>query len=102
MRISSASLPQMSAKIALIFGYGPNVGVALAQALAARHYRVAVVSRTDKHAESARGCLQIQADLSDPRSVEPIFSRVVKELGHPNVVIYNGAFLLSASLLRLA
>ncbi|RFU34005.1 hypothetical protein B7463_g2347, partial [Scytalidium lignicola] len=83
----------MSDRVALIFGYGPNVGVDVATAFAAQGYRMAVVSRSDKYASSTKDYLQIQADLSDPSSVEDIFSRVVKELGDPSVVIYNASAL---------
>lgn len=80
----------MGDKIALIFGYGPNVGIETAKVFSEQSYRLAVVSRSTVHANSAKDYLHIQADLSDPSSVEMIFSRVRKELGHPSVVIYNG------------
>lgn len=80
----------MAEKVALVLGYGANVGIDVAQAFAAQEYKIGIVSRSKKNAESAKEYLQIQADLSDPRSVEDIFSRVITELGHPSVVIYNG------------
>jgi NAD(P)-dependent dehydrogenase (short-subunit alcohol dehydrogenase family) len=80
----------MGDKVAVIFGFGPHVGVDVALALATQGYKIAVVSRSDKHASSAKGYLQVQADLSDPSSVGVVFSAVVKELGHPSVVVYNG------------
>ncbi|KAH8816905.1 hypothetical protein F5884DRAFT_693893 [Xylogone sp. PMI_703] len=87
----------MNNKVLLILGYGPNVGVDVAQAFAAQGYQIAVVSRTSKHASSAEDYLQIQADLSDPASVEDIFSKVVKKLGHPSVVIYNASSIMMNS-----
>lgn len=82
----------MCDKVALILGYGPKVGVDVAKAFAAHGYKVAVASRSAKCASSAEDYLQIQADLSDPSSVGDIFARVIDELGHPHVVIYNGMF----------
>jgi NAD(P)-dependent dehydrogenase (short-subunit alcohol dehydrogenase family) len=80
----------MNDKVALILGYGPRVGFAVAESLAMNGYKVAVVSRSDKYSDSAKNNLQIQADLSIPSSVEGIFTKVIKELGHPTVVVYNG------------
>ena len=80
----------MAEKIALILGYGRHVGIDTAQAFRDRGYKLAVVSRSNAHVNSADDYLHIQADLSDPSSIQTIFSRVRKELGHPSVVIYNG------------
>lgn len=81
---------EMDDKVALILGYGPHVGFAVAESLAMSGYKVAVVSRSDKYPDTAKNYLQIQADLSIPSSVEGIFTRVIEELGHPTVVVYNG------------
>lgn len=81
----------MTQNVALILGYGPIVGASTARAFAAKGYKVAIVSRTKKDSESEKDYLQIQADLSNPTSVEDIFSKVITELGHPSVVVYNGA-----------
>lgn len=83
----------MAQTVALILGYGPTVGASAARAFAAKGYKVAIVSRTKKDSESEKDYLQIQADFSDPSSVEGIFSKVITELGHPSVVLYNGASL---------
>ncbi len=80
----------MSSQVALIFGYGPRVGVDVAQAFQERGYRVAVVSSSNKQEETASKYLHLEEDLSNPKTVEEIFARVVKELSHPSVVIYNG------------
>lgn len=88
----------MADNVALIFGYGPRVGVAAADAFSQKGYKVAVVSRSDNLFDKAKGYMTIQADLSNPASVETIFTRVIKELGHPSVVIYNGMCHNSSSL----
>jgi NAD(P)-dependent dehydrogenase (short-subunit alcohol dehydrogenase family) len=84
----------MAQNVALILGYGPITGTGAARAFAAKGYKIAIVSRSRKDSESEKDYLQIQADLSDPSSVEGIFSKVISELGHPSVVIYNGVSLL--------
>ncbi|KAJ6134570.1 hypothetical protein N7523_000892 [Penicillium sp. IBT 18751x] len=81
----------MGDKVALIFGYGPNVGFAVAESLASHGYKVAVISRSEHHSDAAKKYLQIQADLSVPSSVENVFNRVIGELGHPTVVVYNAS-----------
>ncbi|UKZ54309.1 hypothetical protein TrVGV298_008117 [Trichoderma virens] len=56
----------MAQAVALILGYGPNVGFDVAEAFAAQ-------------------------DFSDPSSIHGIFSKVINELGHPSVVVYNAS-----------
>lgn len=80
----------MSDKVAIILGYGPRVGVDVAKALAENGFKVAVVSRSGKLSESAVNYLQFQANLADPNSLEDVFAKVIRELGHPSVVVYNG------------
>lgn len=79
-------------EVAIILGYGPKVGVDVANAIARLGYRIAVVSRSGSCSESAKNYLQAKADLSDPSTVEDVFTRVIQELGHPSVVVYNGEF----------
>lgn len=80
----------MPGKVALILGYGPRVGVAVARAFATDGYQVAVVSRSKKASSPTQDYLFLEADLYDPSTVETIFSTVIEKLGHPSVVIYNG------------
>lgn len=80
----------MSDKVAIILGYGPRVGVDVAKALAENGFKVAVVSRSGKLSESAVNYLQFQANLADPNSLEDVFAKFIRELGHPSVVVYNG------------
>ncbi|KAK4078365.1 uncharacterized protein Triagg1_3381 [Trichoderma aggressivum f. europaeum] len=84
----------MSSKIALIFGYGPRIGAAVARAFASRGYKVAVVCRSDKLADTPDDYLSIKADLSNAYNVEDVFAQVRNKLGIPSVVVYN-AFILS-------
>ncbi|KZZ98591.1 NAD(P)-binding domain protein [Moelleriella libera RCEF 2490] len=77
----------MATRVALVFGYGANIGNSVAAAFAAKGYKVAIVSRSGKSTHN--DYLSIRADLSDPTSVEPVFSEVVDKLGYPSVVVYN-------------
>ncbi|KAL6803397.1 NAD(P)-binding protein [Trichoderma sp. SZMC 28013] len=84
----------MSSQVVLIFGYGPRIGAAVARAFANRGYKVAVVCRSDKVADTPDDYLSIKADLSNAYNVEDVFTQVRSKLGIPSVVVYN-AFILS-------
>ncbi|KAK1241037.1 hypothetical protein MKX08_001011 [Trichoderma sp. CBMAI-0020] len=92
----------MTQNVALILGYGPTVGTSSARAFAAKGYKVAIVSRSKKDSESEKEYLQLQADFSDPSSVEGVFSKVITELGHPSVVLYNASSLALVGSLSVA
>lgn len=80
----------MASKVALILGYGARVGADVARSFASKGYKIAVVSRSDKHPSATPDYLYLQADLSDPFSVQGVFTEVKKQLGAPSVVVYNG------------
>ncbi|KAF3069993.1 hypothetical protein CFAM422_006740 [Trichoderma lentiforme] len=84
----------MSSKVVLILGYGQRIGAAVARAFASRGYKVAVVCRSDKLADTPDDYLSIKADLSNAYNVEDVFTQVRSKLGIPSVVVYN-AFILS-------
>jgi NAD(P)-dependent dehydrogenase (short-subunit alcohol dehydrogenase family) len=82
----------MSPNTILVLGAGPRVGWSVAQKFKAEGYQVAVASRKpDVKAATKAGFLPITVDLSSIPSVEAAFFQVTKELGVPNVVVYNGA-----------
>lgn len=85
---------KMSSKVVLLFGYGPRIGAAVAKAFASRGYQVAVVSRSDKAADTTNDYLSIKADLSNAFAVEDVFASVRDKLGIPSVVVYNGKEIL--------
>ena len=78
-----------SSPVILILGAGPNIGQHVAQAFAAKGYKIALTSRKAKD-ESTGEQLNISSDLSDPKSVVDVFSKVKETLGLPSVVVYNG------------
>jgi NAD(P)-dependent dehydrogenase (short-subunit alcohol dehydrogenase family) len=77
-------------KVALVLGSGPNVGLHVSRAFAAKGYKVALASRSSKTEESASDLVHFQVDLSDPSSVPELFTKVKDSLGTPSVVVYNG------------
>ncbi len=81
----------MALNIALILGAGPRVGWSVAQKFKAEGYKVAVGSRKpDTEKATKAGFLPITVDLTSTQSVEEAFAKTTKELGVPNVVVYNG------------
>lgn len=79
--------------ILLILGAGPNIGKHVAQAFAAKGYRVALASRTD-HGTTGPNQIYIPVDLTKPDTIPGVFEKVKAEFGAaPSVVVYNGTFL---------
>lgn len=83
----------MSRPILLILGAGGNVGLQTASFFATKGFHVAIVARS-LIAKDYPSYLTINADLSDPNAIETVFEKVRKELGDPNVVVYNGKSIL--------
>ena len=75
--------------IILILGAGPGIGQSVTETFTAKGYKVALASRKAK-GESAEGQVHFPSDLSDPKSIADLFSRVKQRLGNPSVVVYNG------------
>lgn len=75
---------------AIIFGAGPNVGVAVAKKFLEHGYNVVTVSRRSlsSFGENHR---HVTADLSDPSSVAGIFEKTRAFFGEPNLVVYNAS-----------
>ena len=79
--------------IVLILGAGPNIGNSVAQAFAAKGYRVALAARKATEANNTADKVHIQSDFTDSGSVVNAFSKVKSLLGIPSVVVYNGMHL---------
>ena len=88
----------VSKLVAFIIGAGPNVGQSVGRTLAQNGYQVAAGSRSAKPNED--GFLPVALDVAKPESIERAFQTVTKELGPPNVVIFNGKFHSSSMLWR--
>lgn len=81
-----------TAKVVLIVGSGPNIGLHTSRAFTAQGYKVALASRTAKPNANNPDATLFQVDLSDPSSIPELFKRVNEALGTPSVVIYNGTY----------
>lgn len=87
----------MAAKspVALILGAGPNIGQAVAHKFASQGYRIGLVARSLKEADSTDDLLNIPGDFSKTDDIVKAFTTVKKALGIPSVVVYNGMLSLT-------
>ncbi|KAJ6526628.1 hypothetical protein DFH09DRAFT_1046101 [Mycena vulgaris] len=82
----------MSPLTAFIIGAGANVGQYTAAALKARGYQVALGSRKPAFDQVKKdGYFPVAVDAQSIESVKTAFATINKELGPPNVVIFNAA-----------
>jgi len=81
-------------KTALIVGAGEGLSASLARLFARERMRVALAARrTDKLAELCGdiGARAYACDASEPNEVKRLFSEVEKDIGAPDVVVYNAS-----------
>ncbi len=85
----------MSNPVCVIVGAGPGNGLACARRFSAEGYRTALLARgeatlrvLEKDMPGARGYVY---DATQQASVEQVFARIRKELGAPEVLIYNAS-----------
>ncbi|CAG8958574.1 hypothetical protein HYFRA_00009891 [Hymenoscyphus fraxineus] len=76
-------------KIILILGAGKMVGLSIANLFSTHGYKVALASRSGTPLGEGKQFLSIKADFTDPESMEGVFETVKRELGVPNVVVFN-------------
>ncbi|KAF7345082.1 hypothetical protein MVEN_01671700 [Mycena venus] len=82
----------MSHLIAFIIGAGKNIGEHTAAALKAKGYQVALGSRKPIIDQVKKdGYFPVTVNAQSPESIKAAFAQVNKELGPPNVVIFNAA-----------
>lgn len=84
---------------ALIIGAGPGIGQAVAQRFAREGLPVALIARTKERVAAAAesiGSLGVQAvalaaDVTDEAELRDALHTVARELGEPDMVVYNAA-----------
>ncbi|TVY46332.1 hypothetical protein LOCC1_G004264 [Lachnellula occidentalis] len=79
----------MAHQILLFLGAGSNGGVASIKKFKSKGYKVAAVSRNPVEEVKESADLVLSGDFNDPSGITAIFEKVERELGTPNVVIYN-------------
>lgn len=87
----------MSGQVALVTGAGRGVGRAVAQRLAERGLRLALVGRaSESHAALAKSlnALELTADFADAASLSLAAERALQELGPPSVVVHNAGMVV--------
>ena len=90
---------------AIVVGVGPGLGAALARACAADGMEVALVGRREEAlapiaAEIGQTAHAYPCDATDEDAVETLFERVTKDMGAPDLVIFNAGTFVPASILE--
>jgi NAD(P)-dependent dehydrogenase (short-subunit alcohol dehydrogenase family) len=76
-------------KLALIVGAGAGLSAALARAFKADGMAVALAARTTENRDGERA---YTCDATDSAQVEKLFSDIERDVGVPDVVVYNASF----------
>jgi NADP-dependent 3-hydroxy acid dehydrogenase YdfG len=85
----------MTKPVAVVVGIGPKNGAAFVRALASEGYRVAMLSRsTELSSKLAQELGENDAkayacDASNAEALKSTFAEVAKDLGDPDVLVYN-------------
>jgi NAD(P)-dependent dehydrogenase (short-subunit alcohol dehydrogenase family) len=81
-------------EIALIVGSGPGLSASLARLFTKEGMRVALAARDTKKLQGLVKELDGRAyacDASNPKGVDTLFESVAKDIGEPDVVVYNAS-----------
>jgi NAD(P)-dependent dehydrogenase (short-subunit alcohol dehydrogenase family) len=76
--------------VLFILGAGPEIGQSVADAFAAKGYKVALAARSVQDGVADDGYLRLKLDLANTGDIAQAFAKVTKALGIPTVVVYNG------------
>ncbi|MEH6780024.1 MAG: beta-ketoacyl-ACP reductase [Rhodoglobus sp.] len=86
-------------RIVLITGGNRGIGRAIAEEFVAQGYRVAVTARSGTGPE---GTLTVNADVTDPASIDAAFSEVEAKLGPVEIVVANAGITRDMLLMRMS
>lgn len=78
------------APVLFILGAGPKIGQSVADAFAAKGYKVALAARSIEDGMGDDGYLRLKLDLANTSLITEAFAKVTDKLGTPTVVVYNG------------
>jgi NAD(P)-dependent dehydrogenase (short-subunit alcohol dehydrogenase family) len=83
----------MNKPVCVVVGIGPGNGVAIARRFEAGGHAVALLSRNETYtaavAAELPGARAYGCDAADPASIERAFADVARELGDPEVLVWN-------------
>lgn len=83
----------LAGKSAVVTGASRGIGAGIAAALSAAGARVALIARNQStlkdRASAIKGSIPIEADVTDPASVETATERIRSELGVPDIIVNN-------------
>jgi len=100
----------MASHIAAIVGVGPGLGSAVAKRFGKEGYSVALIARKtdfiDKVKEeinnSGGKAKSFTADVTDAKSINSAFENIRKEIGNPDVLVYNAGSFAYGSVLDIS
>lgn len=83
----------MNQSVCVVVGVGPGNGASFARAFAREGYRLALVARHEEYsrtlADEIGGASVYHCDVGDQAQVGRTFAAIARDLGDPDVVIYN-------------
>lgn len=96
-----------SRETAIVCGVGPGLGWALARRFATENMQVAAVARDEAklnsliESEGSLGIRPYAADVSDGEAVLGVFDSVDRDLGEPDLVVFNAGTFQKANVLDI-
>ena len=97
--LGTMSTTATESRIVLITGGNRGIGRAIAEEFVAQGYRVAVTARSGTGPE---GTLTVNADVTDPASIDAAFSEVEAKLGPVEIVVANAGITRDMLLMRMS
>lgn len=86
----------------LITGGGSGIGLELARQLARRGNKIIITGRDQEKLKKAEqeisGLAAIRSDASDPKDIDALYDRIVREFPATNILINNAGFMRSINL----
>ncbi len=84
--------------VAVVVGVGPGLGAALVRRFAEK-YRVAMIARSESYltelakeiAAASGKAIAVPADVTSPEAISRAFEIIRREIGSPEVLVYNAA-----------
>lgn len=97
-------------KLLIMLGSGPGIGVGVSKLFASRGFdKIALLSRNAERLQNDAASVKKAAnpgaevktypvDLADTKAIEKVLAQIEKELGTPEVVVYNASHLTKSKL----